>query len=167
MNFTKFLRTPCLTEHLRWLLLPGGSFFYSQYWQKTCNFVKFCNIKLFGKLVKINKEDIKLLSCLWCRKICGKFLKSVSELHQTKINEGVWCNIRKQKFSYIWNMRYSLRKSPYFSALRLNTKRYSVSPYSVQMRENVDQNNSKYGHFLRSDWLYIFTSFRNIFNVNA
>ena len=26
-----------------------------------------------------------------------------------------------------------------------------ISPYSVRMRENVDQNNSEYGHFLRSD----------------
>ena len=26
-----------------------------------------------------------------------------------------------------------------------------ISPYSVQMRENVDQNNSKYWHFLRSE----------------
>ena len=26
------------------------------------------------------------------------------------------------------------------------------SPYSVQMLENADQNNSGYGHFLRSDW---------------
>ena len=25
-----------------------------------------------------------------------------------------------------------------------------ISPYSVQMRENMDQNNSEYGHFLRS-----------------
>ena len=25
-----------------------------------------------------------------------------------------------------------------------------MSPYSVQMRENKDQNNFKYGHFLRS-----------------
>ena len=25
-----------------------------------------------------------------------------------------------------------------------------ISPYSVQMRENVDQNNSEYGHFSRS-----------------
>ena len=25
-----------------------------------------------------------------------------------------------------------------------------ISPYSVRMRENVDQNNSKYGQFLRS-----------------
>ena len=26
----------------------------------------------------------------------------------------------------------------------------NISPYSVQMRENTDQNNSEYGHFLRS-----------------
>ena len=25
-----------------------------------------------------------------------------------------------------------------------------ISPYSVQMRENTDQNNSEYGHFLHS-----------------
>ena len=29
----------------------------------------------------------------------------------------------------------------------------SISSYSVRMRENVDQNNSKYGHFLRSAFL--------------
>ena len=41
---------------------------------------------------------------------------------------------------------------PHFSALRLNTKIYSVckSSYSVQMRENNDQKDSEYGHFLRS-----------------
>ena len=26
----------------------------------------------------------------------------------------------------------------------------SISPYSVRMRENTDQENSEYGHFLRS-----------------
>ena len=26
-----------------------------------------------------------------------------------------------------------------------------MSPYSVRIRENMDQNNSKYGHILRSD----------------
>ena len=25
-----------------------------------------------------------------------------------------------------------------------------ISPYSFEMRENIDQNNSEYGHFLRS-----------------
>ena len=27
----------------------------------------------------------------------------------------------------------------------------SMSPYSVRMRENADQNSSEYGHFLRSE----------------
>ena len=31
-----------------------------------------------------------------------------------------------------------------------------ISPYSVQMRENKDQNNSEYGHFSRSGKLSIF-----------
>ena len=43
---------------------------------------------------------------------------------------------------------------PHFPAFGLNTEIRSMSPYSVQMRENVDQNNSEYGHFLRSDTLY-------------
>ena len=38
----------------------------------------------------------------------------------------------------------TLRKEcPYSELLR-------ISPYSVRMQENADQNNSKYGHFLRS-----------------
>ena len=44
---------------------------------------------------------------------------------------------------------------PYFPAFGLNMDRYSVlriSPYSVRMRENTDQNNSEYGHFLRSEY---------------
>ena len=31
-----------------------------------------------------------------------------------------------------------------------------ISPYSVWMRENTDQNNSEYGHFSRSDLIRIF-----------
>ena len=41
-----------------------------------------------------------------------------------------------------------------------------ISPYSVRMRENADQNNSEYGHFLRSEsacnisvmFIYLMTS---------
>ena len=40
---------------------------------------------------------------------------------------------------------------PDFPALGLNTERYfRISPYSVRMGENADQNNLEYGHFLRS-----------------
>ena len=40
---------------------------------------------------------------------------------------------------------------PHFLKFGLNTERYSVS---LRMWENVDQNNSEYGHFLRSDSIH-------------
>ena len=61
--------------------------------------------------------------------------------------------------SFPRNARGALRKKcPYlelfwsvFSRIRTEYGEIrSISLYSVRMRENVDQNNSKYGHFLRS-----------------
>ena len=60
-----------------------------------------------------------------------------------------------------WRIKEShtlLKKSPYsglfwsaFSRIRTEYGEIlRISPYSVRMRENVDQNNSEYGHFLRS-----------------
>ena len=57
------------------------------------------------------------------------------------------------------NTKISLRKKyPYselvwsvFSHIRTKYEEIlSISPYSVQMQENTDHNNSEYGHFLRS-----------------
>ena len=39
-------------------------------------------------------------------------------------------------------------------------------PYSVRMRENMDQNNSEYGHFLHSDISNISIHFRHLFGKN-
>ena len=39
-------------------------------------------------------------------------------------------------------------KVPIFGVILVRILR--ISPYSVRMRENVNQNNSEYGHFLRS-----------------
>ena len=47
--------------------------------------------------------------------------------------------------SYFWSV-FSCIWIEYEEILR-------ISPYSVGMRQNVNQSNSKYGHFLRSDWL--------------
>ena len=33
-------------------------------------------------------------------------------------------------------------------------RRDTEYPYSVRMRENVDQNNSEYGHFLRTEYFH-------------
>ena len=50
------------------------------------------------------------------------------------------------------NVRIRSYSGPYFPTFGLNMKRYSVS---LQMREYTDQNNSEYGHFLRSVCLFI------------
>ena len=44
----------------------------------------------------------------------------------------------------------TLRKKCYFPAFELNTEGLNISPYSVRMRENTDQNNSKCGQFSHS-----------------
>ena len=60
----------------------------------------------------------------------------------------------------VWTLKYTLRKKcPYselfwsaFSNIRIEYGEIrSISLYSVQMRENPDQNNSEYSHFSRSD----------------
>ena len=57
---------------------------------------------------------------------------------------------------YVKSVRIRSYSGPHFPAFRLNTERYSISPYSVRMRENRDQNNSEYEHFLRSGIVVLF-----------
>ena len=59
--------------------------------------------------------------------------------------------------SFIEKVRIWGYFGPHFPAFGLNMERYGVSlriqsecPHSVQMQENVDQNNPEYGHFSRS-----------------
>ena len=49
--------------------------------------------------------------------------------------------------------KYQLKKTcgMFKSSLKFSVVILIISPYSVRMWENTDQNNSKYGHFLRSD----------------
>ena len=44
-----------------------------------------------------------------------------------------------------------------------NSSYKSTSAYSVQMRENTDQKNSKYGHFSRSVFILYFNLLRQCF----
>ena len=46
------------------------------------------------------------------------------------------------------SVRIRSYSGPHFPAFGLNIR---ISPHSVRMRENVDQNNSEYGHFSRSE----------------
>ena len=68
-----------------------------------------------------------------------------------------------QKNIYQIVLRNSLRKKSLYLELFWSVfpricieygERWSISPYSVQMWENSDQNNFEYGHFLLSDLCY-------------
>ena len=53
-------------------------------------------------------------------------------------------------FHCVKSVRIWSYSGPYFPAFGQNTERYGgISPYSVQIRENTDQN-FEYGHFSRS-----------------
>ena len=54
--------------------------------------------------------------------------------------------VRKNTFHSVKNGRIRSYSGPYFLAFGLNTE----TPYSVRMRENTNQSNFEYGHFLRS-----------------
>ena len=60
-----------------------------------------------------------------------------------------------------------VRMRSYSGPFGLNTEKYGeirfISPYSVQMRENTDQNNSKYGHVSRSIYHANFLIFQRLF----
>ena len=45
-------------------------------------------------------------------------------------------------FHFVKSVRIRIYSGPHFRALRLNTERYGVSPYSIRLRENADQNDS-------------------------
>ena len=64
---------------------------------------------------------------------------------------------KKSGFGLIYWRNPLRKKCPYselfwsaFSRIRTEYREiWSISPYSVRMRENTDQNNSEYGHFSR------------------
>ena len=51
---------------------------------------------------------------------------------------------------YLKSVRIRSYPGAHFPAFGLNTER-CISLYSLGMRENADQNDSEYGHFLRND----------------
>ena len=58
---------------------------------------------------------------------------------------------KNENFTLLKKCRYSELLWSAFSRIRTEYGEIrSISPYSVRMRENVDQSNSEYGHYLRS-----------------
>ena len=65
--------------------------------------------------------------------------------------------IRTEYGEILWDIRislYSVRMRKMRTRITPNTDTFYLSPYSVRMPENANKNNSKYGHFLRSEIIY-------------
>ena len=79
----------------------------------------------------------KIVGCLYC--LMKLLLKRLSFIYWNSLRE-------KCPYSDLFWSAFSRLRTEYGEIL-------GISPYSVQMREKADQNNFKYGHFLRSDYL--------------
>ena len=85
---------------------------------------------------------------------------------QLSIDEDKWINYYiivinlesklKDRFKHCVNsVRIRSYSGPHFLAFGLNTERYFASLHiQSKCKENADQNNSKYGHFSRSESTY-------------
>ena len=71
--------------------------------------------------------------------------------HFTQMNHKWAINGLEISYSHnhcVKSVRIRNYSGPYFPTIVLNL---GISPYSVRMRENKDQNNSEHGRFLRSE----------------
>ena len=66
-------------------------------------------------------------------------------MFESQLGSGsTWLTLREKcPYSELFWSTFSRIRTEYGEILR-------ISPYSVRMQENADQNNSEYGHFLRS-----------------
>ena len=80
------------------------------------------------------------------------------------------CSLKLQKqfwkyFHCIKGVRIQSYSGPYFPYFHVSLR--IQSPYSVRRRENVDQNNSEYRHFLSSDFqILVLCNVGNVFIKN-
>ena len=81
---------------------------------------------------------------LFSKRWCVDFCETVNELAMEWVSLA-WIALRQkcQNLELFWSA-FSRIRTEYGEILL-------ISSYSVRMRENANQNNSKYGHFLRSD----------------
>ena len=99
----------------------------------------------------------------FCLKILFKFRTLYKKLFLVYQLPKCSCSYFSKTFRFYLRVLFlceSLRKKVFvfgvfwFVFSRIRTKNgeiQCISLYSVRMRENMDQNNSEYGHFLRSD----------------
>ena len=130
MNFVKFLRAP-LSQNTSW-----GLFF-------------FCSSNSHSEIIKSSLSLLKYPIVF-----LTKFLGKSADKNKKQPSIGVLIKICSENMQQTpgekcppWELFWSV-----FSRIRTEYRKIqSISPYSVWMREDTDQNNSKYRHFSRSE----------------
>ena len=124
-------------NHALRVWIPSKCWFAKTNWDHSKEYSESCQTSVkepFGKII----NDWKPLNIFAKRSILD-----VSQNAPMTYASGIDC-------SWIINCVKKVRirsfPGPYFPAFGLNTERYSV-----WLRENMDQKNSKYGHLSRSD----------------
>ena len=79
------------------------------------------------------------------RQVTLLYTSSAYRIHCFLLQSTLYIKVFLAVNYYVKSVRIRSYAGPYFPAL------LRISPCSVRMRENTSQNNSKYGHFLRSE----------------
>ena len=110
-------------------------------------------LQLVNSLVKFLKKTWKIESSEKQKlHYCEKTLERSLKLNISNSWVRVYFMQNKSAHALRKKCPYSeLLWSPFFRIRTGYGEIFRFTPYPVQIRENVDQNNSEYGHFLRSD----------------
>ena len=117
------------------------------------DFRKLMWIQLYWSLFFVKLHAFRQLLLHTANRMLGRSLlwesKSINATTPRSLSSKLFRIVYESHWQYRCAKCVRIRSysGPHFPAFRLR-----ISPYSVRMRENVDQNNSKYGHFLRSTY---------------
>ena len=86
MNFVKFLRTPFLTEHLWWLLLPSRHLHAQWTCSTPCSIVSIVKFEhvIAGWVPETNKTGLNMSLFFYCLSLCSDFKKFHHEINLFK-----------------------------------------------------------------------------------
>ena len=101
--------------------------------------IMYYQISILPMTKSLSKLSITVRNNRSCKKyltVNDKFKEFVTKKHKTTLR-------KKRPYSELFSSIFFRIRTEYWEIL-------PISPYSVRIQENTDQNNSEYGHFLRS-----------------
>ena len=151
------LQTLHETRIVRYILLtsaPSSAIIEKNFWSRIVEAFTLKTLEAFLNIQYILNIMMRALSSRLSLKMFGYVIVFFSEdiqnlSHVIIIVKTLQWNFLTSKIYYVKSVRFWSYSSPHFPAFGLNMERYA--PYSVRIWDNADQNNSEYGHFLRSD----------------